>query len=336
MVVASDVFIHGSGNIMPSETIESNRLAIPRFSIVIPVYNSEAIVGETVKRTCQALETIGATFEIILVNDASPDGSWAVISDLAKADERITAINLLNNSGQHAANLCAFRQSRGEWVVTMDDDLQNPPEEISKLAEKADEGYDLVLGEFQQKQHASYRRLGSRIVRLINQRIFGQEKDLVLSNFRMIRRDVVDRICAYRGPYPYVPGLCLMYSAHRANTLVRHDPRAIGQSNYNLQRIVSLVAAILFNYSSFPLRVVAGIGSVISLGAFVLGIYYLVVGLFARSSVPGWTTLVVLLSFFNGVVIVMLAMLGEYLVRIINQLSTSDPYIISEKTSRHE
>lgn len=310
---------------------ERDVVARPTLSIVIPVYNSEGVVGETVRRTCRALEDDRVTFEIILVNDGSRDGSWKVIADIARTDSRITAINLLKNSGQHAANLCAFRQSRGDWVVTMDDDLQNPPEEIAKLVTKAAEGYDLVLGEFEQKKHASYRKLGSRVVRFINQRIFGQEKDLVLTNFRIIRRDVVDRICAYRGPYPYVPGLCLMYSAHRANTLVRHDPRKVGQSNYDLRRILTLVAAILFNYSSLPLRMVAGIGAIVSLGAFLLGAYYLAEGLFSRSPIAGWTTLVVLLSFFNGMVMVMLAMLGEYLVRIINQISTSDPYIVSEK-----
>lgn len=303
----------------------------PQYSVVIPVFNSEGVVGETVKRTCEALEAEGATFEIILVNDGSPDDSWNVIADIARTDPRVVAINLLRNSGQHAANLCAFRESRGEWVITMDDDLQNPPEEIFRLAEKAREGYDLVLGEFRQKQHASYRRFGTRVIRLINRRIFGQEKDLTLTNFRMIRRDVVDRICAYHGPYPYIPGLCLMYSARRANTLVEHHPRKVGQSNYSWRRILQLVAAILFNYSSFPLRVVAGIGIVIALCSFVLGAGYLLSGLFSQTRVPGWTTLVVLLSFFNGVLMVMLAMLGEYVVRIINQISTSDPYIVSEK-----
>jgi polyisoprenyl-phosphate glycosyltransferase len=301
---------------------------VPQISIVIPVFNSAEVVAETVARTRAAMMAAGKDFEIILVNDGSTDESWEIISALAREDERITAIDLLHNSGQHAANLCGFRQTRGEWVVTMDDDLQNPPEEIAKLSAKAEEGYDLVLGEFEQKKHASYRRLGSKLIRFINQRIFGQERDLVLSNFRMIRRDVVNRICAYRGPYPYVPGLCLMYSRKRANTMVKHHARKVGQSNYNLRRILTLVAAILFNYSSFPLRVVAGIGGLVSIGSFGLGLYYLASGLFRHSSVPGWTSLVVLLAFFNGIVMVMLAMLGEYVIRIINQISNSDPYIV--------
>lgn len=303
----------------------------PRFSIVIPVFNSAGVVANTIQRTCMALENLGQPFEIILVNDGSKDTSWDIISRLALNDQRITAIDLLHNSGQHAANMCGFRNSTGEWVITMDDDLQNPPEEIAKLYAKAKEGHDLVMGRFAQKRHSSYRRFGSLLIRFINQRIFGQEKDLVLSNFRIIHRDVVDRICAYRGPYPYVPGLCLMYSRKRANTLVAHHARQVGQSNYNLRRILALVATILFNYSSFPLRVVAGIGGIVALGSFGLGMYYLLDGLFHQHLVPGWTTLVVLLSFINGVIMVMLAMLGEYVIRIINQISQADSYIVHEK-----
>lgn len=217
----------------------------------------------------------------------------------------------------------------------MDDDLQNPPEEIGKLATKAGEGYDLVIGKFEQKRHASYRRLGSVLIRFINRHIFGQEKDLTLSNFRMIRRDVVDRICAYRGPYPYIPGLCLMYSRRRANALVEHHLRRIGKSNYNLARILELVATILFNYSSLPLRVVGGAGGIVAIGSFLLGLYYLVEGLLHHRAVPGWTTLVVLLSFIDGVIMVMLAMLGEYVIRIINQISQADPYIVHDKVHGH-
>lgn len=309
---------------------------LPRYSVVIPVFNSESVVAETVRRTCAFFDVFDPSYEVVLVNDCSRDGSWEVISGIARSNPRVHAINLLRNAGQHAANLCGFRHSRGDWVVTIDDDLQNPPEEIAKLVEKAREGYDLVIGEFRQKQHASYRKLGTRLIRALNRRIFGQEKDLVLSNFRLIRRDVVDRINAYRGAYPYIPGLCLLYSSRRANTLVEHHPRHVGESNYNWRRILTLVAAILFNYSSFPLRVVAGIGMVVALGSFALGLYYLIEGLWSRASVPGWTTIVVLLAFFNGMLMVMIGMLGEYIVRIINQISSSDPYVVSATVGTDE
>lgn len=302
--------------------------AAPAYSVVIPVYNSQEIVGETLRRTAAFFESRGLSYEIIAVNDGSRDASWGVLEAAARDNPAIVAIDLLRNSGQHNANLCGFRAARGEWIVTMDDDLQNPPEEIAHLIEKSREGHDLVIGRFHAKQHASYRRLGSRLVRWINRRVFGQERDLVLSNFRLVHRDVVDRVCAYRGPFPYIPGLCLRYSGRRANALVEHHPRRVGTSNYDLRTILVLLSTILFNYSSFPLRLVAGLGMATALVSLLLGLYFLVAGLLGDTSVPGWTTIVVMLAFFNGVTMLMLAMLGEYVVRIINQLNMADPYFV--------
>lgn len=303
---------------------------VPGYSVVIPVFNSQDILADTLRRTAAFFEDRQLDYEIVAVNDGSHDGSWAVLEQAARENPHILAIDLLRNSGQHNANLCGFRAARGTWVVTMDDDLQNPPEEIAHLIDKASEGFDLVIGRFGQKQHAGYRRLGSRLIRAINQRIFGQEPDLVLSNFRLIHRTVVDRICAYRGPFPYVPGLCLLYSGRRANALVEHHPRRTGSSNYNWRRILALVSTILFNYSSFPLRFVAGLGLVTAGISLLLGMYYLLAGLFGGVHVAGWTTIVVMLAFFNGVMMLMLAMLGEYVVRIINQLTMADPYFVRE------
>jgi glycosyltransferase involved in cell wall biosynthesis len=302
--------------------------AEPLYSVVIPVFNSQDIVRETLRRTAAFFESRALDYEIIAVNDGSHDRSWEKLEAAARENRNIVAIDLLRNSGQHNANLCGFRAARGQWLVTMDDDLQNPPEEIARLIEKAGEGYDLVIGRFQQKQHAGYRRLGSRLVRWMNQRIFGQEPGLVLSNFRLVHRDVVDRVCAYRGPFPYIPGLCLRYSGRRANAPVEHHARSTGASNYNLRRILSLVSTILFNYSSFPLRLVAALGLATAALSMLLGLYYLAEGLMGDTRVPGWTTLVVMLAFFNGVTMLMLGMLGEYIVRIINQLTMSDPYFV--------
>lgn len=305
-----------------------------KYSVVIPVFNSEGIVADTIRRTVAYFTSANLKYELVLVNDGSTDGSWSIIKEAAEAQPHIIAINLLRNSGQHNANLCGFRHATGDWLITMDDDLQNPPEEIGLLIEKASAGYDLVLGRFQEKRHALYRKLGSYLIRVINRKIFGQEKDLVLSNFRLIHRDVVDRVCNYRGPFPYIPGLCLLYSGRRANVLVEHHPRRVGVSNYSFSRILVLVSTILFNYSSYPLRFVASLGIVMALGSLMLGGFYLSYGLLYGTSVPGWTTLVVMISFFNGMVMLMLAMLGEYLVRIIGQITMADPYFVDAVVRR--
>lgn len=301
-----------------------------KYSVVIPVYNSEPIVATTVARTKEFFESQQLAYEIILVNDGSHDNSWQVIEQIAKDSQHVVAINLLHNYGQHSANLCGFKHSTGDYVITMDDDLQNPPEEIIHLIEKAAQGYDLVIGQFREKMHVFYRRIGTVLIRAVNQRIFGSPKDLILTNFRIIRRDVIDRICNYRTSYPYVPGLALMFSNNRSNVLVEHKQRSVGKSNYNLLKILKLVSTILFNYSSYPLRLVSGIGICLSLLSFLLGAFYLVTAMINGTNVPGWTSLVVLVSFYNGVVMLLLGMLGEYSVRLLRQSSAVDSYHIKE------
>jgi glycosyltransferase involved in cell wall biosynthesis len=304
--------------------------ASPKYSVVIPVYNSERIVGETVARTVAFFEKAKLDFEIILVNDASKDGSWKLISGLAKKDGRVKAINLLRNYGQHNANLCGFRHVTGDWLVTLDDDLQNPPEEIVHLIRKAAEGHDLVLGRFRSKQHASYRRWGSKVVNWLNGKIFDKPEGLVLSNFRLLHKDVVRRICDYQSPFPYIPGLALMFSASPANVEVDHQPRREGKSSYTLIRIARLVATILFNYSSFPLRLVMGVGLAVSLASFGFGLVILVRSFMHGSAVPGWTTLALMLSFLNGMLMLMVGILGEYMVRLLTQASGRAPYQVKE------
>jgi glycosyltransferase involved in cell wall biosynthesis len=302
----------------------------PRYSAVIPVYNSAGIVAQVLERTARFFEERGDSYEIIAVNDGSRDDSWEVLRAEAQKNPRILALNLLRNYGQHNANMCGFLHSRGEWLVTLDDDGQNPPEEIAHLIDKAAEGHDLVIGRFREKRHAMYRRLGTRLIGAINRRIFHDQKGLVLTNFRLIRRDVVDRVCAYRTSYPYIPGLTLMFSNSRANAWVEHREREVGKTNYSLYKILKLVATILFNYSSYPLRLVASVGVGVSLLAFLLGLYYAGVGLFRGTTVPGWTTLAVLLSFTSGMIILMLSMIGEYQVRMLNQISSSESFHVKE------
>lgn len=300
------------------------------YSVVIPVYNSAAIVAETVSRVREFFLSQGHHFEIILVNDGSRDGSWNVISGLARTYPDVTAIDFLKNYGQHNANLCGFREARGDFIVTMDDDLQNPPEEISKLIAAAHQGHDLVIGQFESKQHSFVRRFGSQVVGWLNRTAFEVSDKLVLSNFRLIHRDVVDRVCRDTSVSPYIPGLVLKYSAHRCNVRVRHLPRAEGKSGYTLRKLLRLVANILFNHSTIPLRYGAAFGFIVSGVSFLLGLFYLLRTLVEGANIPGWATVVVLLSFFNGVLILLLSVIGEYLVRILREVGSQSSYEISE------
>lgn len=300
------------------------------YSVVIPVYNSETAVAKTVALVRDFFCSQTLQFEIILVNDGSKDGSWRVISGLAKDFKEVVAINLLKNYGQHHANLCGFREAKGEYLITMDDDLQNPPEEISKLIDTVVNGYDLVIGRFESKQHSFVRRIGSRLVGWLNRNIFGVKEPLVLTNFRIIRRDVVDRVCKDRSFSPYIPGLVLQYSAHRCNVLVRHQPRLVGTSNYTWQKILRLITTILFNHSSIPLRYGSAFGFAVAGISFLLGSYYLLHAIYNGTKAPGWASLVVLMSFFNGILILLLSIIGEYLVRVLREVGSQSCYEVSE------
>jgi glycosyltransferase involved in cell wall biosynthesis len=303
------------------------------YSVVVPVFNSVDVVGETIDRIVDVFEQAGLRYELILVNDGSKDGSWQVIADRARTRPHIVALNLLRNYGQHHANLAGLREASGDYIITMDDDLQNPPDQALLLIEEAMKGRDLVFGRYVRKQAAGYRRIGSKLISLVNRRVFAQPPGLAVSNFRILRRDVVERICESRTAHPYITGQALMYSNNASDVPVRHEARPVGKSNYGLRRILSLVFAILFSYSLFPLRAAAVIGFVVALGSFFLGGFYLVRSLFVQTEVPGWTTIDVLLSFFNGVVIMLLSMLGEYVVRTLNAVSALSTYHVSERVS---
>ena len=304
------------------------------YSVVIPVYNSRDVVGSTVDRVVEVFESAGLRYQVVLVNDGSRDGSWDVIAALARRSPHVVALDLLRNYGQHHANLAGLRESTGDYVITMDDDLQNPPDQLLLLIDKALEGHDVVFGRFERKQARGYRRLGSKVISLINRRVFEQPRGLAVSNYRILRRDVVERICGSRTAHPYITGQALMYSHSPADVPVRHDPRASGTSNYGFRRIASLVLTILFSYSVFPLRAAAALGFAVAGISFLLGLFYLVRSFFVDTAVPGWTTIAVLLAVLNGVVIMLLSMLGEYVVRTLNAVSAVTTYHVAERVSR--
>jgi glycosyltransferase involved in cell wall biosynthesis len=303
----------------------------PLYSVVIPVYNSAKIVGLVIERTRAFFALHGLSYEIILVNDGSRDASWSVIATQATQYPEVIAINLLRNYGQHNAVFAGIQQSRGQHVITIDDDLQNPPEEIIHLIDTMRDGnHDVVFGRFVQKQHSLVRRLGSGMIRQMNNRIFMCPSDIVPTNFRLIRREVVDRMLGYRTAYPYTTGLALMFAQSVGNAWVKHQERHEGKSNYNVVRIMSLVLRILFNYSIWPLRLVTMTGFAIASVSFVIGMVLIVRKLFDNIQIEGWTGIMVMLALLNGVIILMLGMLGEYTIRILQQMNSKETYHIKE------
>jgi len=300
----------------------------PNLSVVLPVFRSENLLADTVNELVETLD--GGSFEIVLVDDGSPDTSWNVVKRLAVGDSRVRGLRLYKNHGQHHAVLAGMSVARGDWVVTIDDDGQNPPSEIKVLMDDAD-GHDVVFGRFREKQAPGMRRFGTRAVRWLNIKVFGMPQDFHVSNVRLIRRDVVDRILSDRTAFPYVTGQALLHSASPSWVYVDHRPRPDGKSNYTVARIAVLLLNILFAYSVWPLRVVAALGFAVSVLSLLAGLTYLVMALAGRLQVEGWATVVVLIATLGGVTIGMLAMLGEYVIRILTQTRGVARFTISER-----
>ncbi len=273
---------------------------------------------------------MGRTFEVIYVNDASPDGSLKVLRALHEAHDNVRVVDLYRNYGQQNALMCGFQFCRGRYVVTMDDDLQNPPEEIPRLHARLEEGFDAVIGAPKNKQHAAYKNFGSRAIRKVNHMVFKPKKDLRMSSFRLIRRELLDQIKDLRTPFPYVSGMLLSASSNLANVDVEHHPRSQGRSGYTLGKLVALSYNLLINYSSLPLKLMGYLGLLVSAFSFLIGTVFIVRKLILGQVPPGWTSLVVLLSFFFGLLFMMMFVLGEYVSRILRELSNERQYSIKE------
>ena len=296
-------------------------------SVVVPAFNSESFVQVTLDRIITSLETMGNPFELVIINDGSSDGTWKVLQKLALIDTRIIAINLLKNYGQHSALMCGLRHSSGRYVVTMDDDLQNPPEEIPRMLNYCVAGdFDLVIGEFKEPKKARFRMYGTNVVNRVVTRVFDKPPDLKLSTFRVIRRDVVERVCQSTNPTPYITGELLFAAASISNLEVRHDERIVGKSTYNPFRILELMRRITFSYSIDLLRIACRLGTMSSVFAFVLSIVMTIRGMILNGVVPGWTSMVTTISFFSGIIILLLSMIGEYLSVVLLQTLGTPAY----------
>jgi len=310
------------------------KISVSNLSIIIPVFNSEGSIKEVVERIVDVMESEQFSYEIILIDDASEDTSWEKILELGKDNKNIIGLQLLKNSGQHSANLCGFRHSKNEIIITMDDDLQNPPEEIPKLVKLINEGKDLVFGEFASKKHNLFRSIGSKVINKFNKRIFNIQSEVKLSNFRAVDRAVINLVSSENHFKPYIPGLLLKYSQNIAGVSVHHEKRKLGKSNYTFRKLISLVFDLLFQHSTIPLRLASIIGLLSSLFVLIFGVYTLFRSLISGIAIPGWASIAILLSLSSGLIIMIMSVIGEYLIRILNQVSHQDPYIINKKINK--
>jgi undecaprenyl-phosphate 4-deoxy-4-formamido-L-arabinose transferase len=300
----------------------------PSISVVVPVYNSEETLEQLVTRVAALLPALSIHFEILLVNDDSADGSWPVIERLAAEDHRVRGINLARNYGQHNALLCGIRAAQHEVVVTMDDDLQHPPEEIPRLLEKLAEGHDVVYGTPEEEQHGLWRDLASRATKLGLQGAMGVRAARDVSAFRAFRTSVREAFAAYRGPFASIDVLLAWGTNRFAAVPVRHDPRRVGRSNYTFRKLVIHAFNMLTGFSVLPLRLASWVGIVFALFGGVVLIYVLGRYVIEGRVVPGFAFLASIVAIFSGAQLLSLGIIGEYLARIHFRTMDKPAYVV--------
>ena len=294
---------------------------VPDYSVVVPVYNAEASLEELVLRVGAVFRDLGRTHEIVLVDDGSQDGSWALIERLRAGGAPIRAFQFARNHGQHYALKCALDHCAGRYAVTMDDDLQHPPEEIAKLARaiEDDPAVDVVTGHYEQKAHPALRNLGAAALHRIHRTIFRTSERVYISAFRVLRRSVIDEIRNARHAQPRIGPLILSITSRIKSVPVRHEPRRHGRSGYTLRRLVGDTLSSIMNYSALPLRAVSFVGLGASFLSVALALVYLWIYFSRGIEVSGFTTLVLLILFTSGAVLFSFGLVGEYLRRIVAQ-----------------
>ncbi len=302
-----------------------------KLSVIIPVYNSQHTIALLVERLWLALSSID--FEIILVNDCSPDQSEKICKELAALHENVRFISLRRNYGEFNAVMCGLNWAKGDYCVMIDDDFQNPPEEILKLMAIAETGaYDVVYTYYSKKEHALYRNAGSKFVNWITSYLLNKPKDLYLSSFKLIRMEVVKEIIKYQGPYPYIDGLIFRITRNIGTVQVAHLKRKEGMSNYTWRKLISLFLNILFCYSSLPIRLFMPIG----LGLFATG-FALLLLMFVQWIIgpdpKGWQVMTAAIMFIGGIQCTLLSVLGEYIGKSFMAQSGQPQYVIKYNSS---
>jgi glycosyltransferase involved in cell wall biosynthesis len=304
----------------------------PEISAIVPVYRSAPILPELHRRLTDALTAVADRYEIILVEDSGGDASWDVIEDLADQDGHVRGIRMSRNYGQHNALLCGIRAAKYDVIITLDDDLQNPPEEIGKLIAALDDGADVVYGTPTDDQHGFLRDQSSRITKLALQSAMGAETARNVSAFRAFRTRIRDAFTTYRGPYVSIDVLLTWGTTRFSHVAVLHDPRRMGASNYTFRKLVTHAFNMMTGFSTLPLQIASLIGFLFTLFGFGILVYVLISYLTNGSVVPGFAFLASLIAIFSGAQLFALGIIGEYLARMHFRAMDRPTYLVREAT----
>lgn len=300
-------------------------------SIVIPVYNSARTLDQLHARLTATLGALGQSYEIILVDDGSRDDSWAGLEALRAIDPaHVVAVQLMRNYGQHNTLMCGLEMARGAYVVTMDDDLQNPPEEIPKmLAHIERSGMDLVYGCPNDRKHAGWRNFGSAIVWHFYRTVF--RNPVTPTPFRVMRHQLAKSVMFYDLNFTYLDGLLAWCTSRIGAIEVEHHARAEGRSNYSIRKLVVLALNLYTNFSLLPLQIVSGIGLLTACSGFLLGAYYLFQYLVSNILVPGFASTIIAILILGGVQLLALGVIGEYLGRLHLNVNRKPQFVVRHR-----
>ena len=299
-------------------------------SFVIPCYQSTAVLREVVDELMQVCTENDYTYEIILVNDGSPDNTFALIEDICKTQPNTVGINLARNFGQHAAYMAGFTLSTGEIVICLDDDGQNPPSECTKLISAIENGFDAVFGSYQAKKQSIFRNAGSMVNEWMTRLLLQKPKNVYVSSHYAMRRFVVDEMIKYDNPYPYTLGLILRTTNSVTSVPIDHKERISGVSGYSIRRLIALWLNGFTAFSLKPLRVSTVLGLVSALAGIIYAIHIVINRAINPNVMLGWTSLMAAILFIGGLVLFTLGLLGEYVGRIYISLNKAPQFVIKE------
>lgn len=317
-----------SGN---SASLESMPVVdAPNITVLVPVYRSETILPLLYERLKAVLEAQQKSFEVLFVEDCGGDGSWSVIKQLSKQDARVRGLRMSRNYGQHNALLCGIRAARGELIVTIDDDLQNPPEEIPKLLAALDDGYDVIYGAPEMERHGLLRDVASRVTKLALQNAMGAQTASKISAFRVFRACLRDAFSSYRSPTVNIDVLLTWATTSFTAVTVKHDVRRQGESGYTLRKLMTHALNMMTGFSTLPLQIATILGFVFAMFGFAVLAYVLIQYLVVGSSAPGFPFLASIIAIFSGVQLFSLGIIGEYLARMHFRTMERPPFSVRE------
>lgn len=300
-------------------------------SIISPVYRGEYMVEELVTRIIASVSTITENYEIILINDASPDNSWAEIEHQCTLNPKVKGLNLSRNFGQHYAITAGLSYAKGEWVVVMDCDLQDRPEEIPNLYAKAQEGFDSVLAQRIQRSHGWFKCLGSKLFYKVFSYLTETKQDASVANFGIYNRKVIDAVLSMGDAMRYFPTQVQWVGFKKAYLPIQHDERAEGKSTYNLSRLFHLAFDTIISFSDKPMRLMVQMGLFVTLISFVVGIVFIVRYSMGLIEVMGFASLIISLWLLGGIIISLIGVVGIYLGKLFEKAKERPTFIINEK-----